>query len=389
MRSNFLTYFSLAILSLCLWIGCTNEVRAQEISTEVMLRDGTVMKAHPSMELVSDYVDLGDGRKVERSKVSLICLSDCKDAPRDSSQNDLVVLKDERHKLGEITRIEKSQYNPFKPGVLYLDNVDFSHEKIPFSEINYIKFSDHVFYSLQQAVRAPAIANRLVITYYKRGVEHLSPKLGRLTNLKELDIACLEDLKDLPTEIGNLRKLEKLIIDNGNGCGMNISIPVSIGQLQHLKVLRLYGALDARDIDSPGPIRPAKGKSLPKTIADLRNLEELDLGRNGIGAVPPQIASLPRLKKLGLDYNNIHEIPSFISSLKSLQELSVMANDLVKLPQSLAGMRGLKVYLGNNSLKLKDQEKLRRRFPKIVFDFSNDVDDGRANEEAPEPKPMR
>jgi hypothetical protein len=42
----------------------------------------------------------------------------------------------------------------------------------------------------------------------------------------------------------------------------------------------------------------------------------------------------------------------------------------------------LKVFLGNNYLKLKDQENLRKRFPKLVLSFENgDYDDDAANEE--------
>ena len=37
-------------------------------------------------------------------------------------------------------------------------------------------------------------------------------QLGTLINLAELDISCLENLEDLPSEIGNLKKLEKLLL---------------------------------------------------------------------------------------------------------------------------------------------------------------------------------
>jgi hypothetical protein len=49
-------------------------------------------------------------------------------------------------------------------------------------------------------------------------------------------------------------------------------------------------------------------------------------------------------------------------------------------------LEGLKVFMGNNYLKLKDQERLRKRFPKVVFDFENEYDDNSedANEEPPE-----
>ncbi len=240
------------------------------------------------------------------------------------------------------------------------------------------------FDSLEQAFVAPEKATTLSITKYDPAIKHLPSQLGTLINLVELDISCLENLEDLPSEIGNLKKLEKLIIDNGNGCQMNISLPDSIGNLSNLKVLRLYGALAPTDLsDTNKPIQPSKVKSLPGTIGKLQNLEELDLGRNAIKGIPPQIASLQKLKKLALDYSDIHELPSFVGNLKNLQELSVCGNGGIKLPKSLSNLNGLKIFMGNNHLKIKDQEKLRRLFPKATFSFENGYDDSAANEETP------
>jgi leucine-rich repeat protein SHOC2 len=165
---------------------------------------------------------------------------------------------------------------------------------------------------------------------------------------------------------------------------MNISLPESIGNLSNLKVLRLYGALDPTDLsDTNKPIPPSKVKSLPGTIGKLQNLEELDLGRNRIKSIPSQIASLQKLKRLALDHNDIQELPAFVGNLKNLQELSVCDNGGIKLPTSLSNLSGLKIFMGNNSLKIKDQKKLRRLFPKATFSFENEFDDSAANEETP------
>jgi Leucine-rich repeat (LRR) protein len=245
---------------------------------------------------------------------------------------------------------------------------------------------DQVFDSFEQALRAPEKVKRLAVQTDDREMRHLPAGIGALVNLVALELACLENLEDLPEEIGKLRKLEELIIDNGNGCSMNVSLPRSIGQLENLRVLRLYGALDPREVGSEGPERRARSKSLPDTVANLQRLEELDLGRNGLSSVPPQVGSLRRLKKLGLDYNEIREVPSFVGDLTNLEELSLRSNGGLVLPQSLAGVKGLKVFMGNNKLTLRDQKKLRDRFPNIVFSFENEFDDDAANEEPARPK---
>ena len=138
-----------------------------------------------------------------------------------------------------------------------------------------------------------------------------------------------------------------------------------------------------REIGSDKPTPPSKVKSLPGTIGKLQNLEVLDLGRNRIKSIPSQIASLQKLKRLALDYNDIHELPPFVGNLKNLQELSVCANGGIKLPKSLSNLNGLKIFMGNNYLKIKDQEKLRGLFPKATFSFENEYDDSAANEETP------
>jgi Leucine-rich repeat (LRR) protein len=211
--------------------------------------------------------------------------------------------------------------------------------------------------------------------------------LGKLVNLEALELSCLEKLEDIPEEIGRLQNLQELIIDNGNGCQMNVALPRSIGQLTNLRVLRLYGALDAREIGSEPSARRVQSKSLPDTLVNLQKLEELDLGRNGIRTVPAQVASLHGLKKLSLDYNAIHNLPAFVGNLTNLQELSLNSNGGVVLPQSLARVKGLKVFMGNNKLTLRDQKILRTRFPNALFSFENEYDDNAVNEEAPKSKP--
>ena len=90
------------------------------------------------------------------------------------------------------------------------------------------KSFDAYTYSLKQALLAPekvthlSLGDSLVDNILN--LTHLPSEIGKLKNLKVLELSCLEKLEDLPPEIGMLTNLEKLICDNGNGCSMNIKI---------------------------------------------------------------------------------------------------------------------------------------------------------------------
>jgi Leucine-rich repeat (LRR) protein len=209
-------------------------------------------------------------------------------------------------------------------------------------------------------------------------LDRLPEELWTLTNLRELNLSC-PNFEKLPPEIEQLRSLEKLVVDCGNGSGVNISLPEEIGNLKNLNVLRLYGAMDPREVGQAPPARTAF-KELPEGLRKLTGLKELDLGRNGLPYVPAQIASLESLEVLDLSFNEIHDLPEFVGNLKRLRELSLSGNHGIRLPTSLSRIRGLKVLAGNNSFDLKAQALLHKRFPEITFDFENEFDDCSSNE---------
>ncbi|OQX19149.1 MAG: hypothetical protein BWK76_05395 [Desulfobulbaceae bacterium A2] len=242
------------------------------------------------------------------------------------------------------------------------------------------------FDSIEQARLQPEQATRLELRGNDPELTHLPPGLGRLVHLQVLQIQCMEALEELPAEIGTLTALEQLVIDNGNGCTMNIALPETLGQLRQLKVLVLHGAIDPREGGPGDDVPPERIKSLPESLGQLEQLEVLNLARNGLDRVPAQIAGLKHLRVLRLEYNTLEEIPDFIGSLANLQELTLQSNRAgLSLPASLARLRGLRLDMGNSSLSVQQQHELRTRFPDIRFSFDNEYDDDAANEEASQP----
>lgn len=204
-------------------------------------------------------------------------------------------------------------------------------------------------------------------------------RLDNYPNLETLSIACLEGLGALPESIGTLAKLKELIIDNGNGCVMNPVLPESIGNLRRLEKLVLYGAQDPRGIGNNQPVQPAQRHPFPNGMARLTSLTYLDLGRNGLEEIPAFVKDLPRLRELRFEWNmNLKAIPPFLGGLRELTTLKLNANALEDLPDFLNALPRLTtVSLGNNCSITQSPAKvseLKRRFPKIAFDFEDEYD---------------
>ena len=230
------------------------------------------------------------------------------------------------------------------------------------------------------ATPMPAATEVPVLTAVKKlaiadGNADLLQHLERYPDLEVLTISCAEGLQAVPNSIGRLTKLKELRMDNGNGCSMNPVLPETIGNLASLETLVLYGAQDPRE---PGS-QPHQRHKFPRGMSQLKNLTYLDLGRNGLQEIPLFVRDLPKLKQLGFGWNmNLKEVPSFLTELRELDSLDLQANGLHDLPDFLNTLPKLRqVSMGDNHAITGDEGKkkeLRRRFPKIEFNFDDEYD---------------
>jgi hypothetical protein len=100
-----------------------------------------------------------------------------------------------------------------------------------------------------------------------------------------------------------------------------------------------------------------KIKSLPKSMGSLFNLEELILGHNKLNNLPSTFRKLTTLRKIELSVNRFKSLPSLFSELRSLVDLAINYNLLVRLPGFIGSLTALQIVSASfNNLSSISQE---------------------------------
>jgi Leucine-rich repeat (LRR) protein len=142
--------------------------------------------------------------------------------------------------------------------------------------------------------------------------------LGNLANLRHLDLAANEFSGALPATLGNLGQLELLDLSSN---AFTSNLPPSLGNLTRLRTLRIAG--------SPYEARQQITGTIPAALANLVQLEELDLAFNRLSGA----------------------LPECLGELANLRLLSVQANDLVgAVPEAYTALDLDALYIGLNFL---------------------------------------
>ncbi|CAO2039794.1 unnamed protein product [Urochloa humidicola] len=142
---------------------------------------------------------------------------------------------------------------------------------------------------------------------------HISPFLGNLTFVRELDLSDNHLEGKIPEELGQLRRLQVLNLTRNFLDG---SIPAALGRCAQLLYLNLM-------------FNHLQGE-LPSEIGSLENIVFLNLAVNGLsGQFPQFLANLSSIQALGLGNNTFSgPFPSFLHHLPHLSRVSIEFNNL-------------------------------------------------------------
>ena len=203
-------------------------------------------------------------------------------------------------------------------------------------------------------------------------VGSISPALGRLTGLENLNLGGNSLTGTIPPELGQLVGLWHLSLW---GNALTGSIPSELSKLTNLEYLWLFWnqlsgpipslsqlskllELDLQGNNLTGPI--------PLELSRLSNLQDLRLGGNDLtGPIPPALGLLTELQQLLLNNNRLYgTIPSELGLLVNLTSLNLSFNDLHgPIPPLLGQLYGLtELELSGNRLDWIMPTNLSERF---------------------------
>ncbi|KAG4127644.1 hypothetical protein ERO13_D10G227800v2, partial [Gossypium hirsutum] len=158
----------------------------------------------------------------------------------------------------------------------------------------------------------------------------LSPYIGNLSFLRELDLVGNSFYNQIPQEIGGLRRLEALHLANNSISG---EIPSNLSACSKLI------SVDMTNNQLTGEI--------PSLLGLLSNLKVLGFFHNRlIGSIPPSLGNLSSLEKLGLRNNELSGIiPEAFGQLRNLSFFSISENAISGIvPVSMFNLSNIKTF---------------------------------------------
>ncbi|KAK8334205.1 hypothetical protein V6Z11_A10G258500 [Gossypium hirsutum] len=182
----------------------------------------------------------------------------------------------------------------------------------------------------------------------------LSPYIGNLSFLRELDLVGNSFYNQIPQEIGGLRRLEALHLVNNSISG---EIPSNLSACSKLTSVDMMGNRLIGEI--------------PASLGLLSNLKVLGFVHNSLrGSIPPSLGNLSSLEVLLLTYNALRGIiPESFGRLRNLSVFAIFGNAISGIvPVALFNLSNIRAFdIGTNKIQGTLHSDLEINMPHVEF----------------------
>ncbi|MGB6269874.1 MAG: hypothetical protein WBF67_12785 [Olleya sp.] len=227
-----------------------------------------------------------------------------------------------------------------------------------FSNLKALDISDNPFTDLEKLMENLTKFPKLELLAMSHcGIVKLPDNISLLKGLLGLSLDQNIEMVEVNENIGKLIRLRYISFRRNKKLK---DLPKSIGNLKCLEQINISGAgftrireelslcTNLKDITA----NASRIKDLPDGIGKLKNLKKLNLAANKIEIIPESIGELDQLVDLSLGTNDISKLPESISKLDKLYSLSLELNRFKEFPFEVLGLKYLRyLNLHNNSFK--------------------------------------
>ncbi|KHG28596.1 hypothetical protein F383_12679 [Gossypium arboreum] len=195
--------------------------------------------------------------------------------------------------------------------------------------------------------------NKLKLQFLKLSGS-LSPFIGNLSFLKELNLSGNSFYNQIPQEVGHLRRLEILDLTSNSISG---EIPPNLFSCSKLTIVRMGSNQLTGEI--------------PSFLGFLSNLKVLSFYNNSLrGSIPPSLGNLSSLEKLALSYNALDGIiPETLAQLTNLSSFLAAANAISgTVPVAMFNLTNIRFFdIGVNKIQGTLYTDLAITMPYVEF----------------------
>ncbi|KAB2063983.1 hypothetical protein ES319_A10G257400v1 [Gossypium barbadense] len=195
--------------------------------------------------------------------------------------------------------------------------------------------------------------NKLKLQFLKLSGS-LSPFIGNLSFLKELNLSGNSFYNQIPQEVGHLRRLEILDLTSNSISG---EIPPNLSSCSKLTIVRMGSNQLTGEI--------------PSFLGFLSNLKVLSFYNNSLrGSIPPSLGNLSSLEKLALSYNALDGIiPETLAQLTNLSSFLAAANAISgTVPVAMFNLSNIRFFdIGVNKIQGTLYTDLAITMPYVEF----------------------